>query len=43
MEEILLRLELSLQVAIMATIFAVLIAVPLGTMAALFRDTGSTI
>ena len=39
MEEILLRLELSLQVAIMATIFAVLIAIPLGTMAALFRDT----
>jgi peptide/nickel transport system permease protein len=39
MEEISLRLELSLQVAIMATIFAVLIAVPLGTMAALFRDT----
>ena len=39
MEEILLRLELSLQVAIMATTFAVLIAIPLGTMAALFRDT----
>jgi len=39
MEEISLRLELSLQVAIMATIFAVLIAIPLGTMAALFRDT----
>lgn len=39
MEEILLRLELSLQVAIMATIVAVLIAIPLGTMAALFRDT----
>ena len=39
MEEMSLRLELSLQVAIMATIFAVLIAVPLGTMAALYRDT----
>jgi peptide/nickel transport system permease protein len=39
MGEISLRLELSLQVAIMATIFAVLIAVPLGTVAALFRDT----
>ncbi len=31
--------ELSLQVAIMATIIAVLIAIPLGTLAALFRDT----
>jgi len=39
MEEIRLRLELSLQVAIMATIIAVFIAIPLGTMAALFRDT----
>jgi peptide/nickel transport system permease protein len=39
MEEMSLRLELSLQVAIMATIFAVLIATPLGTVAALFRDT----
>ncbi|MCC7274024.1 MAG: ABC transporter permease [Alphaproteobacteria bacterium] len=38
-EEIGLRLELSLQVAIMATIVAVLIALPLGTLAALFRDT----
>ncbi len=38
-EEIALRFELSLQVAIMATIIAVLIAIPLGTMAALFRDT----
>jgi peptide/nickel transport system permease protein len=38
-EEIGLRFELSLQVAIMATIIAVLIAIPLGTMAALFRDT----
>jgi peptide/nickel transport system permease protein len=39
MEEIVIRLELSLQVAIMATLIAVLIAVPLGTMAALFRDS----
>jgi peptide/nickel transport system permease protein len=38
-EEIAIRLELSLQVAIMATLFAVLLAVPMGTMAALFRDT----
>ena len=38
-EEIGTRLELSLQVAIMATIIAVLIAVPLGTFAALMRDT----
>ncbi|MBI2714919.1 MAG: ABC transporter permease [Rhizobiales bacterium] len=33
------RLELSLQVAIMATLIAVLLAIPMGTMAALFRDT----
>jgi len=38
-EEIVTRLELSLQVAIMATIIAVFIAIPLGTTAALFRDT----
>jgi peptide/nickel transport system permease protein len=38
-EEIGLRLELSLQVAIMATIIAVLLAIPLGTVAALMRDT----
>jgi peptide/nickel transport system permease protein len=38
-EEISLRLELSLQVAIMATLIAVFIAIPLGTAAALFRDT----
>jgi peptide/nickel transport system permease protein len=38
-EEIALRLELSLQVALMATFFAVLLAVPMGTVAALFRDT----
>jgi peptide/nickel transport system permease protein len=39
MEEIATRLELSLEVAILATIVAVLIAIPLGTLAALFRDT----
>lgn len=39
MEEIRLRLELSLQVAIMASLIAVFIAIPLGTIAALFRDT----
>jgi peptide/nickel transport system permease protein len=33
------RLELSLQVAIMATLVAVLLAIPMGTMAALFRDS----
>ncbi|MDO9562653.1 MAG: ABC transporter permease [Bradyrhizobium sp.] len=33
------RLELSLQVAIMATFVAVLLAIPMGTMAALFRDS----
>jgi peptide/nickel transport system permease protein len=38
-EEISLRLELSLEVAILATMFAVLLAVPLGTVAALMRDT----
>jgi peptide/nickel transport system permease protein len=38
-EEIGIRLELSLQVAIMATIFAVLLAIPLGTTAALMRGT----
>lgn len=37
--EIAIRLELSLQVAIMATIIAVLLAIPMGTLAALFRDT----
>jgi len=39
MEEISLRLELSLQVAIMASLIATFIAIPLGTTAALFRDT----
>jgi peptide/nickel transport system permease protein len=38
-EEIAIRLELSLEVAILATIFALLLAVPLGTTAALMRDT----
>lgn len=33
------RLELSLQVAIMATLIAVLLAIPMGTAAALFRGT----
>jgi peptide/nickel transport system permease protein len=39
MEEIAIRLELSLEVAILATLIAILLAVPLGTMAALYRDT----
>ncbi len=38
-EEIALRLHLSLQVAIMATIFATLLSVPLGILAALRQDT----
>src|SRR5947207_9444115 len=38
-EEIALRLELSLQVAIMASFIAVLLALPLGTTAALMRGT----
>ncbi len=37
--EVRIRLELSLQVAVMATIFAVLIALPLGTISAVFKDT----
>ena len=37
--EIAIRLELSLQVALMATMLAVLIALPLGTLAAIFRNT----
>jgi peptide/nickel transport system permease protein len=37
--EIGIRLELSLQVALMATVLAVLIALPLGTLAAIFRNT----
>ena len=39
MEEIGVRLELSLEVAILATIIALLFAIPLGTLAALYRDT----
>jgi peptide/nickel transport system permease protein len=38
-EEIGSRLGLSLQVAIMATVLAVIIAIPLGTVAALYQDT----
>ncbi len=38
-DEIASRLELSMQVAIMATIMATVIAIPLGTVAALFKDT----
>jgi peptide/nickel transport system permease protein len=38
-DEILSRLPVSLQVAIMATFFAVLIAVPLGILSALYRET----
>jgi len=38
-DEISSRFQLSFQVAIMATILATLIAVPLGTLAALFKDT----
>ena len=38
-DEIAGRFELSLQVAIMATIFAVALAIPLGTLAALKQDT----
>ncbi len=38
-QEIGIRLELSLQVAVMATLLALLIALPLGTLSAVFRDT----
>lgn len=37
--EIAIRLELSLQVAIMATIIAILLSIPLGTLAAIKQDT----
>ena len=37
--EIGIRLELSLQVAVMATLLAVLLALPLGTLSAIFKDT----
>jgi peptide/nickel transport system permease protein len=39
MEEIAIRLELSLEVAILATLIAIMLAIPLGTTAALYRDT----
>ena len=39
MEEIAIRLELSLEVAILATLIAILLAIPLGTTAALYRNT----
>lgn len=38
-EEISSRLELSMQVALMATILAIIIAIPLGTLSALYKDT----
>jgi peptide/nickel transport system permease protein len=38
-DEIAIRLELSLQVAVMATIIAVLLAIPLGTLSALHQGT----
>ncbi|MBL8831647.1 MAG: ABC transporter permease [Rhodospirillales bacterium] len=38
-EEIGIRMELTLQVAVMATIIAVLVAIPLGTISALFKDS----
>ena len=38
-QEIASRLPLSLQVAVMATILAVLIAIPLGTLSALYKDS----
>ena len=37
--EIGIRLELSLQVAVMATVIAILIAIPLGTISALYQNT----
>jgi len=39
MEEIMIRLPLSLEVAIAATIISTLIAIPLGTLAAIRQDT----
>jgi peptide/nickel transport system permease protein len=38
-QEIASRLQLSLQVAVMATVLAVLISIPLGTLSALYKDT----
>ncbi|MDP2239838.1 MAG: ABC transporter permease [Burkholderiales bacterium] len=37
--EIGIRLELSMQVAVMATILAILLALPLGTLSAIYKDT----
>ena len=37
--EIAIRLELSLQVAVMATALAILLALPLGTLSAIYKDT----
>jgi peptide/nickel transport system permease protein len=39
LDEILLRFPVSLQIAIMATLIAVFIAIPLGTISAIYRDT----
>jgi peptide/nickel transport system permease protein len=39
LKEIMIRFPVSLQVAIMATLIAVLIAIPLGTISAIYRDT----
>lgn len=38
-DEIMLRFPVSLQIAIMATLIAIFIAIPLGTISALYRDT----
>ena len=38
-QEIASRLQLSLQVAVMATVLAVMISIPLGTLSALYKDT----
>ncbi len=38
-EEIAIRFQLSLQVAIMGTLLSILIAIPLGTLAAMYQDT----
>ena len=39
LHEIAIRLELSLEVAVLATILAVALALPLGTLSAIFKDT----
>ncbi|MBI3045273.1 MAG: ABC transporter permease [Betaproteobacteria bacterium] len=38
-DEIASRLELSMQVALMATVFAIVLAIPLGTLSALYKDS----